>query len=74
MACVCNQQKHARSLSFASCYTIMHMNVPVPEDPPDSSSSEDEDDDDGGNCDDMNEHARAAAGTVVRNRIINNCF
>ena len=52
------------------------MNVPVPEDPSDSSSSEDEDDDDddGGNCDDMNERARAAAGKVVRNRIINNCF
>ena len=51
------------------------MNVPVPEDPSDSSSSENEDDDDDdGNCDDMNEHARAAAGKVVRNRIINNYF
>ena len=51
------------------------MNVPVPEDPSHSSRSEDEDDDDDvGNCGDMNEHARAAAGKVVRNRIINNCF
>ena len=50
------------------------MNLPVPEDPSDSSTSEDEDDDDDGNCDDMNERARAAAGKVVRNRIINICF
>ena len=49
------------------------MNVPVPEDPSDSSSSEDEYDDDDGNCDGMNELARAAAGKIVRNRIINNC-